>query len=63
MIYFTTANNGAVFAAGSIAWSQALPCHGGDNNVATITRNVLDAFMKDGALLGSAYTGQEKHWR
>ncbi|SPJ28975.1 N,N-dimethylformamidase beta subunit family domain-containing protein [Falsiruegeria mediterranea] len=63
MIYFTTPNNGAVFAAGSIAWSQALPCHGGENNVAIIMRNLIDAFQKDGALPGSAYTGDEKHWR
>lgn len=63
MIYFSTANNGAVFAAGSIAWSQALPCHGGENNVGTIMRNVLDAFTKDGSLPGSEYTGAEKHWR
>ncbi|MEX0340605.1 MAG: N,N-dimethylformamidase beta subunit family domain-containing protein [Arenibacterium sp.] len=63
MIYFSTANDGAVFAAGSIAWSQALPCHGGENNVATIMRNLLDAFQKDGALPGSGYTGDEKHWR
>lgn len=63
MIYFTTANNGAVFAAGSIAWSQALPCHGGENNVGTVMRNLLDAFVKDDALPGSAYTGQEKLWR
>lgn len=63
MIYFTTANDGAVFAAGSISWSQALPCYGGENNVGTIMRNLLDAFTKDGALPGSAYTGEEKHWR
>ena len=63
MIFFSTPNNGAVFAAGSIAWSQALPCHGGTNNVATITRNVLDAFVKDGELPGSQYTGDEKLWR
>ena len=63
MIYFTTPNNGAVFAAGSIAWSQALPCNGGENNVATIMRNVLDAFTKDGKLPGSQYTGDEKLWR
>jgi len=42
MIFFNTANNGAVFAAGSIAWSQALPCHGGENNVATVMRNCTD---------------------
>lgn len=63
MIYFTTPNDGAVFAAGSIAWSQALPCKGGENNVATIMRNLLNAFMKDGALPGSGYSGEEKHWR
>jgi N,N-dimethylformamidase len=63
MIFFNTANHGAVFAAGSIAWSQALPCHGGDNNVGQVMRNVLDAFIKDDALPGSQYTGTEKHWR
>jgi len=50
MSYFTTPNGGAVFAAGSIAWSQALPCFGGDNNVARIMRNILDAFLKDDPL-------------
>ena len=49
MAYFTTPNGGAVFAVGSIAWSQALPCFGGDNNVARIMRNVLDVFVKDEA--------------
>lgn len=63
MIYFTTPSDGAVFAAGSIAWSQALPCNGGENNVGTITRNILDAFIKDGTLPGSQYTGDEKLWR
>lgn len=63
MIFFNTANNGAVFAAGSIGWSQALPCKGGENNVGTIMRNLLDAFIEDGALPGSQYTGEEKHWR
>ena len=43
--YFATTKGGAVFAAGSIAWSQALPLNGGDNNVATITRNVLKALV------------------
>ena len=63
MIYFSTLNNGAVFAAGSIAWSQALPCKGGDNNVATVMRNLLNAFIKDDPLPGSSYTGEEKAWR
>ena len=63
MIYFNTHSNGAVFAAGSISWSQALPCNGGDNNVGTIMRNVLDAFVQEGALPGASYSGEEKHWR
>ena len=63
MVFFNTPANGAVFAAGSIAWSQALPCFGGENNVATIMRNVLNAFIKDGSLPGSSYTGEEKAWR
>ncbi|MDG1211425.1 MAG: LamG domain-containing protein [Paracoccaceae bacterium] len=63
MIYFTTAENGAVFAAGSIGWSQALPCKGGENNVGTVMRNVLNAFTNDGPLPGDSYTGAEKHWR
>lgn len=45
MAYFTTPAGGAVFAAGSIAWSQALPCRGGQNNVARITDNVIRAFL------------------
>jgi len=63
MIYFTTHNHGAVFAAGSIGWSQALPCKGGENNVGVIMRNVLDAFTTDGALPGSEFVGDEKPWR
>lgn len=50
IVYFETPSGGAVFAAGSIAWSQALPCHGGDNNVARIMRNVLTAFSGEAAL-------------
>lgn len=63
MIYFSTPQNGACFAAGSIAWSQALPINGGENNVARVMRNVLDAFLKDGPLPGAQYTGDEKLWR
>ena len=63
MTYFTTANDGACLAIGSIAWSQALPFNGGKNNVATLMRNVLDAFVKPGPLPGSAYVGEEKLWR
>ncbi len=63
MVYFTTPKDGAVFATGSIAWSQALPCKGGENNVATIMRNVLDAFVDEGPLPGASYFGDEKLWR
>ncbi len=63
MVYFTTPSNGAVFAAGSIAWSQALPCKGGENNIGIIMRNLLDAFTADGVLPGLKYTGEEKLWR
>jgi N,N-dimethylformamidase len=63
MIYFTTPNHGACFAAGSIAWSQALPCRGGENNVARIMRNVLNAFLTQGELPGAAFKGDEKLWR
>jgi N,N-dimethylformamidase len=50
IVYFTTPGSGAVFAAGSIAWSQALPCNGGDNNVGRIMRNVLIAFANSDVL-------------
>jgi N,N-dimethylformamidase len=63
MTYFTTANNGAVWSASSIAWGQALPWNNGDNNVSRVMANVLDAFMKDGPLPGSEYSAEEKHWR
>ncbi|OYU33101.1 MAG: hypothetical protein CFE35_22045 [Novosphingobium sp. PASSN1] len=46
MTYFTTASGGAVFSAGSIAWSQALPINNGDNNVARITLNVIEGFIR-----------------
>ena len=63
MIFFTTPKNGAVFAAGSIAWSQALPCFGGKNNVGKVMHNILNAFLKSGPLPGSSFIGVEKHWR
>jgi N,N-dimethylformamidase len=37
---------GAVFSASSIAWCACLSHNGYDNNVARITRNVLDGFLK-----------------
>ena len=63
MTYFTTRNNGAVFCTGSIAWGHALPYNNFDNNVSTITANVVDAFAKDGKLPGLEYIAEEKHWK
>ena len=53
MTYFTTPNDGAVWSASSIAWGQALPWNGCDNNVSRITANVLAAFMREGQLPGT----------
>ena len=63
MVYFTTREHGAVFAPSSIAWGQALPCKGFDNNVSRVMKNVLDAFVKPGPLPGSAFVAEEKLWR
>lgn len=62
MTYFTTANNGAVFSTGSIAWISALPCFDFNNNCSQIMANVLDAFIKPGALPGGAWDQEEKSW-
>ncbi len=43
---FSAREGGAVFATGSIAWGQALPWNNGDNDIARITKNVLEAFVK-----------------
>ena len=43
---------GAVWSANSIALGQALPYNACDNSASTVTANVLNAFMKDGPLLG-----------
>lgn len=50
VVYFTTANNGAVFSTGSIAWASALPCKNFDNPVSSIMGNVLNAFLREGPL-------------
>ncbi|RJF76319.1 N,N-dimethylformamidase beta subunit family domain-containing protein [Rhodopseudomonas palustris] len=63
MAYFTAPNDGAVFSAGSVAFGQALPINGFDNNVSRILSNVVDAFIKDGALPGSQWVNEEKQWR
>ncbi|MBC8196041.1 MAG: LamG domain-containing protein [Acidimicrobiia bacterium] len=50
MTYATTDSGGASFCTGSIAWGQALPVDGYDNDVARITENVLRRFASDGPL-------------
>jgi N,N-dimethylformamidase len=62
MTYFTSANNGAVFSTGSIAWISALPSFGFENNVSQIMKNVVDAFQKPGPLPGGAWNQEEKSW-
>jgi N,N-dimethylformamidase len=63
MVYFTSSNNGAVFSSGSIAFGQALPSHGFNNNVSKLLANLVDAFSKDGPLPGGKWVSEEKQWR
>ena len=44
MVFFETANGGAVFSVGSINWMGSLSHNGYDNNVSRITENVLRRF-------------------
>ena len=44
MVFFETAAGGAVFSTGSISWIASVAWNECDNNVSTITRNVLDRF-------------------
>ncbi|MHB1128583.1 MAG: N,N-dimethylformamidase beta subunit family domain-containing protein [Ilumatobacteraceae bacterium] len=45
MVFFETNNGGAVFSVGSIAWAGSLSHNNYQNNVSTVTRNVLRRFM------------------
>ncbi len=63
MTYFVAPNGGAVFSASSIAFGQALPARGFDNNVSRVLGNVVDAFIKDGQLPGEHWISDEKQWR
>ncbi len=45
LAFFPTANGGAVFSTGSIAWVCALSCNGYRNNVSQLTANVLQRFL------------------
>ncbi len=46
MVFFETPNGGAVWSSSSIAWAGSLSHNKYDNNVARITRNVLDRFIE-----------------
>ncbi|HEV7370719.1 N,N-dimethylformamidase beta subunit family domain-containing protein [Arenibaculum sp.] len=45
MVFFECPNGGAVFSTGSIAYAGALSHDGYDNNIARLTRNVLERFL------------------
>jgi N,N-dimethylformamidase len=46
LVFFETPSGGAVFATGSIAWAASLSHKGYSNNVAQITRNVVERFVE-----------------
>lgn len=45
IVYFETANGGAVFSVGSITFCGSLPVNDGDNNVSKMVSNVLNRFL------------------
>ena len=45
MVFYEGPNGGAVFSTGSITWAASLAHNHYDNNVARITKNVLDRFL------------------
>ena len=49
MVYYETSAGGAVFSVGSINWYCSLGWKAYDNDVAVLTRNVLNEFMRRGA--------------
>jgi N,N-dimethylformamidase len=63
MTYFSSPNDGAVFCGGSIAFGQALPVNGFNNNVSIVLGNVIDAFIKPGRLPGGFWVNDEKQWK
>lgn len=44
LVYYTNASGGGMFAASSMTWAGCLPVDGYDNDVSTITANVLRRF-------------------
>ena len=57
VVNFTTRSGGAVFSTGSIASSGSLAENGYDNDVARITRNVLERFTNPAPLEPLAIDG------
>ncbi|MHC2327137.1 hypothetical protein [Bradyrhizobium diazoefficiens] len=45
MVFFETANGGAVFATGSITYGVSLGHNNYDNNISAITLNVVTRFL------------------
>lgn len=63
MVYFPAPNDGAVFSTGSIAFGQALPVNGYDNNVAKLLENVVGTFENDAPIPGGRWVSRERQWR
>ena len=61
--FFNAPNHGTVFCSGSIAFGQALPTENFKNNTSRMLANVVNAFIKPGALPGSLWINEEKQWR
>ena len=49
MVCFESIGGGMVFSAGSITYTGSLPCNNYNNNISTITRNVLNRFLRGSA--------------
>jgi len=45
IVFFETPNGGAMFSTGSINWFSSTPENNFDNDVATISRNVIERFL------------------
>ncbi len=49
IVWFDLPGGGEVFSVGSVNWAASIGWNDGDNNVATLTSNVLHSFLADGA--------------
>ncbi|RJF76321.1 N,N-dimethylformamidase beta subunit family domain-containing protein [Rhodopseudomonas palustris] len=58
--YFPSPNGGAVLSCSSIAFGQALPANGFDNNVSRLLANVINAFIKPSPLPDSSERGSAR---